>query len=61
MTYTASLSKNDQRIALDKVKGSAQRVKIIGRKGADNTLSDIFSDVINRLNIMNLFRQAQLI
>ena len=61
MSYTASLTKDNQLIAREMVKGSAERVKIIGRKGADNTLSDIFSDIINRLNILNLFSQAQLI
>ena len=61
MSYTASLTKDNKLIASESVRGSAQRTKIIGRKGADNTLSDIFSDIINRLNITNLFKQAQLI
>lgn len=61
MSYTASLTKDNKLIASETVRGSAQRTKIIGRKGADNTLSDIFSDIINRLNITNLFKQAQLI
>lgn len=60
MSYTASLTKDNKLIASESVRGSAQRTKIIGRKGADNTLSDIFSDIINRLNITNLFKQAQL-
>jgi hypothetical protein len=61
MSYTASLSKDSKLIASETVKGSAQRTKIIGRKGADNTLSDIFTDIINRLNIVSLFSQAQMI
>lgn len=61
MSYTASLSKDHKRIASETVKGSAERTKIIGRKGADQTLSDIFSDIINRLDILNLFKQAGLI
>ena len=61
MSYTASLSKDNSLIASETVKGSAQRTKIIGRKGADQTLSDIFSDIINRLDIVSLFKKAELI
>ena len=60
MSYTASLLKDNQLVARDKVSGSAERVKIIGRKGADNTLSDIFSDIINKLKLDSLFDQAKL-
>ena len=61
MSYTASLSKDNMLIASETVKGSAQRTKIIGRKGADQTLSDIFSDIINRLDVVSLFKKAELI
>ena len=60
MSYTASLLKDNQLVARDKVSGSAERVRIIGRKGADNTLSDIFSDIINKLKLDSLFDQAKL-
>lgn len=63
MSYTASLSRTSisMRIASETIEGRAERTKIIGRKGADKTLSDIFSDVINQLDIVNLFKQAGLI
>lgn len=61
MSYKASLAKDDSLIASETVKGSAERLKIIGRKGADDTLSAIFSDIINRLDIVNLFKQAGLV
>ena len=33
----------------------------VGRKGADIVLSNIFSDVVNRIDVVKLFQQANLI
>lgn len=60
VAFEANLFMDDQLVARETVTGSAERVKIIGRKGADDTLSDIFTDIINRLNIIKLFQQAKL-
>ncbi|KJS31257.1 MAG: hypothetical protein VR64_12500 [Desulfatitalea sp. BRH_c12] len=56
--YEATLSHNNN-VAREAVSGEAERVRIIGRKGADNTLSDIFGEMINRLNILKLFQNAK--
>lgn len=61
VSYEATLSKDSQLIARESIQGTAERVKIIGRKGADTVLSDIFSDIINRADIVKLFEQAKLI
>lgn len=61
MSYEANLSMDNQLVARELVSGSAERVKIIGRKGADTTLSEIFTDIINKLDIIKLFRQAELV
>ncbi|MDA8138088.1 MAG: hypothetical protein M0036_05475 [Desulfobacteraceae bacterium] len=61
VAFEASLFMDNQLVAKETVNGSAERPKIIGRKGADDTLSDIFTDIINRLNIIKLFQQAKLI
>lgn len=58
--YEATLSYNNN-VAREAVSGEAERVRIIGRKGADNTLSDIFGEMINRLNIVKLFQNATVI
>jgi hypothetical protein len=58
--YEATLSHNNN-VAREAVSGEAERVRIIGRKGADNTLSDIFGEMINRLNIVKLFQNATVI
>jgi len=60
-SYEANLSVDNQLVARETVTGEAERVKIIGRKGADDTLSDIFTEIINRLNIVKLFQQAKMV
>jgi hypothetical protein len=61
LSYDAVLTQPDHPIARENVHGSAERARIIGRKGADTVLSDIFSDVVNRLDFPKLFRNAKLI
>jgi hypothetical protein len=60
VNYEASLSRDNQLIAREMVSGEAERLRIIGRKGADTVLSELFSDMINRLNVVTLFQQAKL-
>jgi hypothetical protein len=60
VSYVVNLSSDGQWIAHQKVVGSAERVKIIGRKGADTVLSEIFTEILNRLDIVHLFEQAKL-
>jgi uncharacterized lipoprotein YajG len=61
VSFESNLFMDNQLVAKETVNGSAERPKILGRKGADDTLSDIFTDIINRLNIIKLFQQAKLI
>jgi hypothetical protein len=60
VSYRVSLSKDQNLIAHEKVVGTAERVKIIGRKGADTVISEIFSDMINRVDLIQLFEKAKL-
>ncbi len=60
-SYEANLSIDNQLVAREMVTGSAERLKIVGTKGADTTLSDIFTEIINRLNIVKLFEQAKML
>ncbi len=61
LSYDAVLTPKDHPVARENVHGSAERVRIVGRKGADTVLSEIFSDAINRLDLPKLFRNAELI
>jgi hypothetical protein len=42
------------------VTGSAERLKVMGRGGAEKVIGEIFTEMINRLNIERLFAQAKL-
>jgi hypothetical protein len=61
LNYDATLSLNDHPSAKESVHGSAERVQIMGIKGADKMFGEIFSDVVNRLDLVKLFRNARLI
>jgi len=61
VSYNVNLSSDNQWIAHEKVAGTAERVKVIGRKGADTVISEIFTDILNRVDILKLFEQAKLI
>ena len=60
MEYEANLTKDSQIIARETVRGSAERVKIIGSREAEKVVGDLFSDILNRLDIEKLFEQAML-
>ena len=61
LNYDAVLSMGDRPLAKESIHGSAERVQIMGIKGADKMFSEIFSDVVNRLDLVKLFRNARLI
>jgi hypothetical protein len=59
--YTATLTQEGHPVTKEQIRGNAERIRIIGRKGADMVISDIFTDVVNRLDLVALFRRAELI
>jgi hypothetical protein len=60
VSYEVSLTQEKQLVAREVVTGSAERVKIMGSGGAEKVIGEIFTDMINRLNIERLFEQAKL-
>lgn len=60
VSYEASLTQDAHLIAREVVSGSAERVKIMGSGGAEKVIGEIFTEMINRLNIERLFAQAKL-
>ncbi|MBC2713003.1 MAG: hypothetical protein HGJ94_19015 [Desulfosarcina sp.] len=60
ISYEASLSQDTQLVAREMVTGSAERLKVMGSGGAEKVIGDIFTEMINRLNIERLFQQAKL-
>jgi hypothetical protein len=61
VAYTATLTQEGHPVTKEQVHGDAERIRIIGRKGADMVISAIFTDVVNRLDLASLFRKAELI
>ena len=59
--YTATLTQEGHPITKEQVRGNAERLRLVGRKGADAVVSDIFTEVVNRLDMAALFRKAELI
>jgi hypothetical protein len=60
ISYEASLSQGAQLVAREVVTGSAERIKVIGSGGAEKVIGEIFTEMINQLNIERLFQQAKL-
>ena len=59
-SFEAKLSRDSQRTAREVVSGSAERLKMVGSGGAEKVIGDIFTEMINRLDIERLYRQAEL-
>lgn len=61
MGYEARLMKEGEFLASQTISGQAERLKVLGRRDADKVMGEIFSDVVNRLDVPRLFQQAGLI
>jgi len=59
MNYQASLSKNSRIVAMESVDGSAQRLKVMGAGDAEKLLGELLTDMVNKLDLVKLFQQAQ--
>lgn len=59
MSYQANLSKNSRLIARESIAGSAERIKITGHGDAEKLLSELLTDIVNKLDLVKLFQQAQ--
>ena len=60
MSYEAKLMKEGKILATRNVSGQAERFKLIGRDEADRAVGEIFTDMINRLDVLGLFQSAGL-
>lgn len=60
MDYEARLNNPDGTQAKQTVSGKAERQKLVGRKQADKMMGEFFTDMINRLDVPRLFKQAGL-
>ena len=60
MAYEARLIQDGDLLAKQMISAEGERLKLIGQTQADELLSEIFTDTLNKLNLDQLFRQAGL-
>ena len=60
MNYKASLLDNGILLSKESVSGQAERLKVMGKKDAEKILSELLTDVVNKLNLVGLFQQTRL-
>lgn len=60
MAYEARLSKEGKVLARQIVSGEGERMKVLGREQADTILGEVFTDLVNRVDLDKLFRDAGL-
>ena len=59
MSYEANLLKNGNPQAMETVNGSAERLKVMGKSEAEKILSELLTDIVNKLDVDKLFQQAR--
>jgi hypothetical protein len=59
--YDARLVRDGQILSSQTISGQAERLKIMGRGGADKVMGEIFTEMVNRLDMLWLYRQANLL
>lgn len=58
MEYEARLVKDQKILARQMISGQGERLKLLGRSQADVVVGEIFTDMVNRLNVARLFQQG---
>jgi hypothetical protein len=58
VSYAAELFIDDQSVTREMVSGNAERVRIIGTDNVDETMSDIITEIINRLDLVKILQQG---
>ena len=60
ITYQANLVKQNRFIAGETITGSAERLRVVGSKDAERVVGELITDVVNRLNLSELFKSNQI-
>jgi hypothetical protein len=59
MNYRAGLLDNGNPLSKESVSGEAERLKVTGKSDAEKVLTELLSDMVNKLNLVRLFQQAR--
>ncbi|WP_028321943.1 hypothetical protein [Desulfatiglans anilini] len=57
--YEARVEENGRFLASQRISGHSERLKIIGRKQADAVMSELFTDIVNQLDVLRLLEQVE--
>ncbi len=60
MGYEARLLKDQKFLAKQMISGQGERHKVVGRGQAEIVMGDIFTDLVNKLDVKRLFQQGSL-
>jgi hypothetical protein len=60
ITYQANLVRQNRFIAGETITGSAERLRVVGSKDAELVVAELITDVVNRLNLSELFKSNQI-
>ena len=58
MSYQTLLKEDGDLVISESISGTAERVKVIGSRDAEQIISELISDTINKVDITKLFQQA---
>ena len=58
MSYEAKLIRARDTLTTQIIDGQAERYKVLGRGSADTLMGEIFTDMVNALDLSRLFKQA---
>ena len=58
LTYTASLAHPAGKTVTKTISGSAERIKLTGKRDMEKLLGEIFTDMLNRLDLPGLLKEA---
>ena len=56
--YEAIFTRDGKKKVKETISGNAERIKIVGSKAAQSVVEELFTDMINRLDINRLFDQS---
>jgi hypothetical protein len=59
--YEASLIKNNKVLSTQNINGNAKRYKLTGNRDAEKLLGELFTDVVNKVDIFGLFHHRSLL
>jgi hypothetical protein len=61
ISYQASLIKNNKVLSTQSINGNAKRYKLTGNRDAEKLLGELFTDVVNKVDIFGLFHHRSLL